>query len=212
MLELIGIDISSTAIRLAEDNVINQLRSNHNACGSGEERQKSLKGLKFLQADVLDTLSNQASVMEVLQRHNDLQKIPTCDVVISNPPYISAKAFRTTTAHSVRHFEPRLALVPHNSSHTTDSEHDGDAFYPRLLSLANELEAKVLLVEVADMEQALRVAVLARQERCWEGIEIWRDDPATGRVATMNVGDMSVKVLGDGHGRSVFMHRRVGVA
>jgi len=210
-LELTGIDVSETAIRLAEYNVINQLRLERDACGSGAERLKSLGGLKFLRVDVMNTKSDSTSVTGVLQRHDGLQRAPTCDIIISNPPYISAKAFRTTTARSVRHFEPRLALVPHNWRHT-DSEHDGDAFYPRLLAIANELEAKAMLAEVADMEQALRVAALAVKERCWEGIEIWRDDPATGRVDKIDVGKMSVRVLGDGHGRSVFLYRRLGAA
>ncbi|KAK0362820.1 hypothetical protein LTR91_022051 [Friedmanniomyces endolithicus] len=210
-LELIGMDLLNTAIRLAEDNVINQLRLQQHPSSNGEERLKSLRGLRVLRADVMETSPYSASVTEVLRQHRGLKETPTCDIIISNPPYISAKAFRTTTARSVRHFEPRLALVPHNSRHT-DSEHDGDAFYPRLLAIANELEAKAMLVEVADMEQALRVAALAVKERCWEGIEIWRDDPATGRIDTMNVGNMSVRVLGDGHGRSVLLYRRLGAA
>ncbi|KAK0254214.1 hypothetical protein LTR91_021529 [Friedmanniomyces endolithicus] len=210
-LELIGMDLSNTAIRLAEDNVINQLRLQQHPSSNGEERLKSLRGLRVLRADVMETSPYSASVTEVLRQHRGLKETPTCDIIISNPPYISAKAFRTTTARSVRHFEPRLALVPHNSRHT-DSEHDGDAFYPRLLAIANELEAKAMLAEVADMEQALRVAALAVKERCWEGIEIWRDDPATGRVDTTDVGKMSVRVLGDGHGRSVFLYRRLGAA
>lgn len=134
------------------------------------------------------------------------------DVLISNPPYISSKAFRSTTARSVRHFEPKLALVPnHHASH--GQAYDGDTFYPHLLHLADELNAKVLLFEVADMEQAVRVASRMTQQHEWDGIEIWRDEPsaedATGKDA-LPVADREVSIRGAGDGRSVFAYRGAG--
>lgn len=37
-------------------------------------------------------------------------------VLVSNPPYVSPVQYRRTTTRSVRHFEPRVALVPPSSS------------------------------------------------------------------------------------------------
>lgn len=113
------------------------------------------------------------------------------DILIANPPYISS-AFRDgTTARSVRAFEPRSALVPPhdhgrvNDSTEKDTSGEGDMFYRPLLQHAVAVNAKVVLLEVGDMAQAVRVARLALKmldvdniqggERMWKGVEIWGD-------------------------------------
>ncbi|KAH9843436.1 Pfam:methyltransferase 26 [Teratosphaeria destructans] len=145
------------------------------------------------------------------------ENAPQIDVLISNPPYISSKAYRTTTAPSVRHFEPKLALVPSASSTPPDSANeipDGDIFYPRLLSLAERLCARVFMFEVADHGQAERVAKLTVETGAWNIIEIWREDPNARpehceHQHKVVIGGREVPVLGKGHGRSVFAHRKL---
>ncbi|KAK4987911.1 hypothetical protein LTR66_007466 [Elasticomyces elasticus] len=95
---------------------------------------------------------------------------------MSNPPYISPLEFDNTTSRSVRNFEPKIALVPPSDAALSGID-QGDVFYPRLLAIAEEVGAKLVLLEVADLTQARRVATMAYKQRVWDGIEIWRDDP-----------------------------------
>lgn len=84
----------------------------------------------------------------------------------------------------------------------------GDMFYPRLLEIAAQVSARVLLVEVGDLEQAFRVVamVAGKREGVWEGCEIWRDWPAgngEGGAEWVKVGGYGVRVRGEGNGRAV---------
>lgn len=88
----------------------------------------------------------------------------------------------------------------------------GDIFYPRLIQLAEQVGARVLLVEVADMEQAIRVTrmVLGKGERVWDGCEIWRDWPGVrgdGGGEEVEVRGGRVRVRGEGNGRAVLAWR-----
>ncbi|KAK5694436.1 hypothetical protein LTR17_024812 [Elasticomyces elasticus] len=204
MLDVVGLDISKTALQLAVENLATQVRLQQATCTDNGTRRESLEHLKFLQADVMKK-EDASSVVKALKQHTGLPLAPKCDVLISNPPYISAKAFNTTTARSVKQFEPKLALVPRLSD-STGFRHDGDVFYPRIVALADELQAKVMLLEVADIEQASRVAAIVSKSH-WDGIEIWRDEPATSTLTTTTIGSSTVNVRGDGHGRSVFASR-----
>jgi HemK-like putative methylase len=226
-LEIVGVDISPSAINLANKNLQRLI---------DEGILSSESNLQFLQADILASKDNKAgdgvmSLDVVLQRYTSTSAVPEksdWDILISNPPYISPAAFAHTTTRSVKRFEPRLALVPSSSTPLLDSDH-GDLFYPRLLSFAAKLSSKVVLFEVADLAQAERVAEMARKQGIWDGIEIWRDDPegsgssgndyqkcfdgmeeemvGTGEM----VMDRSVKVLGAGNGRSVVAYRGEGI-
>lgn len=88
----------------------------------------------------------------------------------------------------------------------------GDVFYPRLLRAAEEVGVRVVLVEVADMEQAIRVAgmVVRRGVRVWEGCEIWRDWPATAVGEEVEVEGEMIRVRGEGNGRAVLAWRGEG--
>ncbi|KAK5120088.1 hypothetical protein LTR85_006569 [Meristemomyces frigidus] len=179
-------------------------------------RMRSLAATTFLRADVLRSKAGEEGALptavDALRRLDDGVSVLEYDILISNPPYISSKAFQTTTARSVRLFEPKLALVPCRPS-TEAAAHDGDVFYPRLLHLAEQLSTKIVLFEVADMDQAQRVASLAVKQGIWDGIEIWRDEPGTpnGQHESTTVIDGAVvKVRGAGHGRSVFAYRGAG--
>lgn len=135
------------------------------------------------------------------------------DVVISNPPYISPRDFDTTTTRSVRNHEPKIALVPprsslnNRSSMVSDTEH-GDAFYPYILRLANFIRAKIIVVEVAGMEQASRVAGMILRDAEWESCQIWRDslgqNKRTRESECATINGRPIVVKGEGNGRAVF--------
>lgn len=209
--QIVGVDISSTALSLAEENKSIQLRELPTHASANSETL--LHNTNFLQADVLARSgpSSVKSKLQTLQANTSTNR--SYEIIVSNPPYISSSAFRRTTAASVRKFEPKLALVPPSTDfhlHSTSSTSkqtidDGDIFYPRVLEIAAECDAKLVLVEVADMEQACRVAAMAAG---WN-VEIWRDDPAargeSGEeyVGVGGEGGRKVRVLGTGNGRSV---------
>jgi len=131
------------------------------------------------------------------------------DILISNPPYISPSAFWKTTTRSVRGFEPKLALVPPPKEQQSDTER-GDMFYPRLLELAREVEAKVVLLEISDMEQAIRVSQRALKLNIFDGVEIWREQPDASASATTT--EDGITVVGEGNARSVICWRGLGTS
>ncbi|KAG9692299.1 modification methylase HemK, partial [Aureobasidium melanogenum] len=212
-LEVVGVDISTQALNLANKNL-------HRLASAGY--LGSNPSLHFLQADILapDTSSNKKSnnppsLASALHNYSSTPPYPHSshwDILISNPPYISPHAFNTTTQRSVKRYEPRLALVPPTQTPPSSSSIDqGDIFYPRLLEIAAEVKAKIVLFEVADLEQAKRVAGMARKQGVWDGVEIWRDWPGEDDDDGAESGDMlamkEVKTRGTGNGRSVFAYR-----
>lgn len=170
-----------------------------------------MNSIGFIQADVLrndQDIAPEAAennrhpppLLEALHRLNSNDNPPRFDILISNPPYISPKSFNSTTSRSVRKFEPRLALVPDPPDET------GDLFYPHLFRIASQVNAKMVLFEVADLHQAKRVAEMAMKD--WPHVEIWRDDPAAkpDETDTIVVDGKSIAIRGRGHGRSVFAY------
>lgn len=191
-----GVDVSPKALSLAEENKAIRLLNQGSMHSSDSALVQSLQSMQFTHANVL----------------SDSPLLPGrhFDILISNPPYISSTSFLRTTAASVRRFEPKLALVPAPRS----AVEDGDAFYPRLLEHASQMQAKVLLFEVADLEQAKRVAEMVSEQGVWDGLEIWRDEPGRaeaneGHGATV-IGGSSIKIKGEGNGRSVVAWRGEG--
>jgi methylase of polypeptide subunit release factors len=202
-LRVLGVDISPQAVKLSRQNQLKVLRDASNGSAS-----KAIADMKFIRADILNKSSRQSNLggaealMKILHRHDQRK----WDILISNPPYISPQAFNRDTANSVRKFEPKLALVPSVplSGIQVSDQDQGDLFYPRLLEIADLVSSKIFLAEVADMAQAERVAMMAKRSGRWDGIEIWCDEPSLAD-AHENFGD--VKVVGQGHGRSVFCWR-----
>jgi methylase of polypeptide subunit release factors len=213
-----GIDISHHALRLAEENKSQCVQDVQRRHSSSTNRSLDiLSDMQFLQADILAEHSSPSSVVSKLRKLQGTSITSSnYDIMISNPPYISTSAFRRTTSASVRKYEPKLALVPPVPLSCTAqvSEDDGDLFYPKLYELAGKLDTKVVLFEVADMEQAIRVAGMAGDK--WDVLEIWRDDPGSrgGEVEFVDVGEgdgrRRVGVRGVGNGRSVVAYKGEG--
>lgn len=113
---------------------------------------KSLQSIGYVQADILrddddifheEDHSGPLPLMQALARIDD-EATPIFDILISNPPYISPRQFLSTTARSVREYEPLQALVPPANESDKLSDADvGDMFYPRLLDIAERVQAKV---------------------------------------------------------------------
>jgi len=219
---VLGIDISTRALRLARRNA---------------RRSLPLVDITFARADVLvgptaapvSSYHSGRSGRAASPLHDVLSAYGTAhfDVLLANPPYVSRHAFAHDTTRSVRNWEPRNALVPPRTraSGSTDDcaeatpRHDGDVFYAPLIRAAATVDARVTLLEVADMAQALRVASLACRAAsaetrgpgaCKVLVEIWRDEPGlageTVEMACLEDG-VQVRVRGVGEGRSVVLWR-----
>lgn len=228
-LRLLGVDISPKALLLARYNLsilagvkraklqmwVNPAKRTskhrkHNISrplgnASRAKVPNPLDSVKFIAADVLvDPI--QATTLHppsFLAALNFTEQPSHWDILISNPPYISPSSFSRTTTRSVRNFEPRVALVPPVIPGRSDIE-QGDAFYPRILTIASQAEVKLVLLEVADLDQALRVAHMAHAMSYFRGVEIWRDQPdAMDAEDEIEVLD-GFKIKGQGNGRSVF--------
>ncbi|APA07739.1 hypothetical protein sscle_03g025090 [Sclerotinia sclerotiorum 1980 UF-70] len=195
-LEIVGLDISHKALGISNQNIL------FNALKSSAQQTVS-----FEYANVL------GEKQRILDRCQGV-----CDVIVSNPPYISEDGFKKETTRSVRNWEPRLALVPDASKLDIEFS-DGDAeniypvkaediFYHRLLHFHSLLKSKILVMEVGDEAQARRVVKMAMSSS--DRIEIWRDwpdqhEPGTERANYMLVGDHNVAVRGSGMVRAVVL-------
>jgi methylase of polypeptide subunit release factors len=207
---VVGVDISPQALKLSEDNKAKQLHEQRVYRSPSSTKLDTLRNMRFVQADILADEDSSSNVMSKLREIGPAKS--NYDVLISNPPYISSAAFRITTAASVRRYEPKLALVPPHSP-TQQIVEDGDAFYPKIYDIAKSVNSKVVLFEVADMEQACRVAAMA--DNHWATVEIWRDDPGAnvGETEYADVGHgerQRVRIRGQGNGRSVVAYTTEG--
>jgi methylase of polypeptide subunit release factors len=213
-LELVGVDVSGAALSVARENLIQRIADQKNVDQEFSACRHSLQRIGFVQADVLKTSLDASSsdpppVLEALERWRSDDKRRDYDILIANPPYISPREFRLTTSRSVRLFEPQLALVPASEPSLSDID-IGDRFYPRLLEIALQVDAKIVLFEVADMAQARRVVSMAIKRGVWDEMEIWRDEPGgnSSAIECIHVDGVDVEVHGSGNGRSVVARRQ----
>lgn len=162
------------------------------------------------------------------------------DVLVSNPPYISQYGFDHGAERSVRSYEPREALIPEVRTDDDDNNDEPaaaaaterrrsyemrydcppeDVFYGRLYEIARTLKPSVMLFEVGDTEQAVRVARMAEKllppaadsDTTEWYVEIWRDEPLWGALEThpsVELWGNGLVLRGQGHGRSVLVCRR----
>ncbi|KAJ6145180.1 hypothetical protein N7470_009075 [Penicillium chermesinum] len=134
--------------------------------------RRALVDVQFHQANVLgpDGGSPVPSIEDILCNWDSSHKISRsgpksdgCDLLISNPPYISDADFRNgTTSRSVRLFEPRLALVPPSSHRVSPGVLPEDIFYYHILVQSLKLKAKITVLECGDIRQAQRVIKMHR--------------------------------------------------
>ena len=194
-IEVLGIDISSTAIQLARKN----LRKNISA---GNLPHHASENVRFEEHDVFS------------DKFSKTIAAPKWDIVLSNPPYVSPRAFDTLTSPSVRTFEPKLALVPPSDCVSPSTEGEsideaiGDAFYARLLEISSGAKSCLELFEVGDMAQAKRVVAKAMTVFPERHIAIWRDFPDLNvdKAETVEVVGRMIPVHGQGHARTVYIH------
>ncbi|KAL6856427.1 S-adenosyl-L-methionine-dependent methyltransferase [Trichoderma novae-zelandiae] len=200
-LEVLGVDISAQAVSLSRANIAHNARLGH-LPNLGPNHT-----LDILQEDIF-----QDEIIEKLKGRS-------WDVMVSNPPYISRRAWRHgggQIGHSVRKYEPSLALVPGDGlSIPVDWEHE-DVFYSRLLDVASNLKPRAILLEIGDEMQAVRVVSRFSQHRLSvdSHIEIWRDWPdltpsrdeefSLG-ITTVDGSSHIVHAKGSGNIRSIFI-------
>ncbi|KAI0998041.1 hypothetical protein K3495_g10148 [Podosphaera aphanis] len=190
---VLGLDNSAEAIALANQNRdLNVELSNL--------PPSALPGVQFKQRDIFEPLGP-----------NELM----WDIIISNPPYISHEAFDKETSPSVRNYEPKSALVPRVPKVVFGiKERPEDIFYHRLIELHDFTFSKVLLMEVGDVAQAIRVAKISLDNARvgkHSRVELWRDNPGAEpdpkKVTEVDIEGVSVRVKGVGKVRSVVLIR-----
>ncbi|KAL9617940.1 MAG: hypothetical protein Q9160_007306 [Pyrenula sp. 1 TL-2023] len=196
-LSLVGVDISSQALSLARQNRSRSLPKPLFNCS-----------VKFVRADVLDTTipilpradnpfnerafdKHQIAPPVLFALHHLFassdSSLPKVNILISNPPYVSPTAYSNgTTDQSVRRYEPRLALVPPPMSSTVPR---GDEFYAKILELAKHTEASVVIFEVGDPGQALRVQRMMVEDGWEHYVKIWEIGGPEGVRAVVGVKD-----------------------
>ncbi|TDZ74234.1 Mitochondrial N(5)-glutamine methyltransferase MTQ1 [Colletotrichum trifolii] len=192
--DVVGVDVSEQAMALAEENL------GRNVDAGVLARPGGTTGVRFLKEDVFGD--------EVVR------EIRRCDVLVSNPPYISNRVWtygRGQMGYSVRKYEPKLALVPGEDAPVYEGCEHADVFYKRLLDVAGSLRPRVVLFEVGDEEQALRVVRLVKQSAYTKGarVEVWRDwpdlAPEEDEKGEVIVQGDAVVVKGSGNIRSVYV-------
>lgn len=197
-MQVLGVDISDAALLLARDNL------KHNVM-QGHLSQQAVNQVSFVKADVL---SQYFHLQELSTDHSEW------DIVISNPPYISEAGFNKDTNRSVRNWEPKLALLPPKApgGKITHSQAE-DVFYYKILDMARAGSARIVLMEVGNLQQALRVAQIALNMGLWSLVEVWRDWPDQQPDILNEVeeeavaGQHRIRIRGSGHGRSVLCRR-----
>ena len=196
-LTILGVDISSKALRLAKRNLAWNVDRGHLSPSAQSQ-------VLFQKLDVLDPTQ---------------QIEGEYDIVISNPPYVSPVAYARETRRSVRNFEPKLALVPPPQEHTEGITpalvDEGDVFYPRILQIAEACRATMVLMEFDGMKQCQCVLAMAEEWQVWDEVQVWCDglDEAQWKRNSEKKDEYKApegwnRVLGEGTERAVFAMRQ----
>lgn len=200
-LKVLGVDISTQAINLARGNIGHNTRLGH------LPDVELNHGLSIMQEDIF-----QDEVTEKLKGRN-------WDVMVSNPPYISRRAWNYGSGqvgYSVRKYEPSLALVPRDDIPIPVDWNHEDVFYARLLEIARHLKPRAILLEIGDKEQARRVISRFFQHSLSANseVQVWRDWPDLASVGDKDClleipvqggSCRAVPIQGDGNIRSILI-------
>ena len=190
-LQLLGVDAARPAVELAFNNLLSSAKAKR-------LHPRVADQVHFIRSNIFN---------------DDVVAYGQHDILVANPPYISPQGFNKDTSVSVRRYEPRGALVPHDDvlgasksdSATSKDQEIGDAFYPKLIDIAHKVSAKLVMLEVADIGQAKRVIALALARNPGAECEIWRDWPrrTPSEHETIQLSGNRVRVIGQGNGRAV---------
>ena len=200
-LDVKGVDISPKALHLARENIVRNVQNGYIYASSDD------KSLDILGGDLF--------------RNEDMAALAQspCDVIVSNPPYVSRSAWdggHGKLGYSVRKYEPRLALVPAPDVPLAPGWRHEDAFYARLLDICLYLKPRILLVELGDEKQAVRVLEGLYHHSLAEIAlpEVWRDwpdlmpqaDEATEVTCFFGESEQTrVPIIGAGNVRCIFI-------
>ncbi|KAL5332463.1 S-adenosyl-L-methionine-dependent methyltransferase [Aspergillus crustosus] len=174
-LSIVGIDISAAAIALAEENVRRNVSLRLLS-------QRALAEIDFQHGNVLEYGHGGFPTTS-----DSPIPVPRCDVLISNPPYVSPREYHDgTTSRSARMFEPKNALVPPDNSESSivgfKHVRQEDIFYYHTTALVSRLQVGLVILECGSHSQALRVAALYQdamvQNQCVRQVQldIWSVD------------------------------------
>ncbi|KAK5264026.1 hypothetical protein LTR99_010316 [Exophiala xenobiotica] len=209
-LEILGVDMSPRAIEVANQNLQHNISKNL-------LHPDATSDISFMKEDILNLakIEEGQTIREMFNSRpgarpgQDLDE--SWDVVVCNPPYISRKDYAAggRTESSVRKFEPKLALVPNDEP----SVHSGDLFYWPLTRLFKAVGARLLVMEVGDSQQAVRVhKTMARNFKSWAVLqdpplffECWNDSgslrpisvfgPEAGRLSPTGMDNVSDRAM-----------------
>lgn len=200
-LQVLGVDISTQATKLARSNIDHNIMLGHLP-----DRQLN-HDLGIMQEDIF-----QNEIIEKLEGRK-------WDVMVSNPPYISRRAWNHgggQVGYSVRKYEPVLALVPGDDVPVPVDWNHEDVFYARLLEIACHLKPRAILLEIGDKEQARRVISRFLQHNLSidSEVQVWRDWPDLApagdkdcllEVPVQDGSSRAIPIQGDGNIRSIFI-------
>ena len=206
-IEILGVDSSRYAIDLSRKNL------DHNI-SQKLLHSDALHTVSFQLLDVLGlsrkTYEGETSGLQVRPMLNaaaagilveDIDRFSpgeSWDMVIANPPYVGPKDYEVggKTGSSVRDYEPKEALVPVGEGRFRSAATlQADLFYLPLNRIARAVDAQLLVMEVGDSSQALRVGkqlVSAERQALNSGqyakrLETWRDDETVRILPTSNL-------------------------
>ncbi|KAI3396365.1 hypothetical protein diail_12255 [Diaporthe ilicicola] len=217
-LHVLGVDISPHAVRLARENLARNMTR-----GLLSDPKPPRQSVGFARGDVfsdslLAALESKVGAGGGGGAGARQEQAGWWDVLVCNPPYVSDWAFARLCARSVRNYEPKIAQVPTEVYGGAAGGHrPEDVFYARLLDIAARLRPRVMLFEVGDLGQALRVAEMALRHKGLAvsgsavSAEVWRDWPDAAPEEDEEISakvcgaSREVHIKGSGHGRSVLI-------
>ncbi|KIW89700.1 uncharacterized protein Z519_09856 [Cladophialophora bantiana CBS 173.52] len=209
-IEILGVDNSPDAVSLARTNLkhnISQKLLHPDAANEVSFRNVDVLALAKKGGDGDDRRHHvrkvlNAAAADVGEDDDSYSPSESWDMIIANPPYIGPKDYERggKTEPSVRDYEPKEALVPRYARgqdsyfrYRSSSILVADLFYWPLMRIARAVDAKLLVMEVGDSEQASRVCKqvfnnyspdTAALSQFRPRLETWRDDGSVRIIPT----------------------------